>query len=269
MNPCNCLSALPVERRALPNCQLCCTHDKTRRNAALGTAFFVTYPFRCAYFCPIGPIQAFEKRHIHTSSGRMAFAMNEYVDDFVPEQHEDLQATFCDPIEEPEAYPQVAETKASPSPHPHYPFVAPLVVSQLTSDSWSPAAKSSLLQLHKDFDQLNVKLRLVFEQSRKSDPHPYKGKRSTHAFTIYRKHGLETRYSEPKSRNIAFGRRWPENLLHALRPHGAIPAAHSWPVRRETKWHRASHCWPAPRCAAWAIACRNSPKCSARKHSNL
>lgn len=175
--------------------------------------------------CPVWRIDASEKRHLHTASGRMSLAMNEYVDDFVPEQHEDLQATSCGPIEESEAYPQVAETKILCSPHTHYPFVAPLVVSQLTSDSWSPAAKSSLLQLHKDFDQLNVKLRLVFEQSRKSEPHPYRGKRSTHAFTIYRKHSLETRYSEPKSRNIAFGRRWPENTPYHPRPRSISPTA--------------------------------------------
>ena len=149
--------------------------------------------------------------------------MTDYDDEFVPEEHSD--AASCSLTEEFDAQIEADGLKTSPLPRPHFPFVAPLVVSTLTSDSWSPAAKTSLLQLHRDFEDLSLKLRRVFELNRKCEPHPYTGKRSTHASTIFRKHSLEIRLSESKSRNYAFGRPWPEDTPYHPRPRSISPTA--------------------------------------------
>lgn len=120
---------------------------------------------------------------------------------------------------------EVPVSQSTTSQHPYYPFVAPLTVSKLPSESWSPLAKSSLSKLQQDFEDLNAKLRNAFEHSKKCDPHPYKGKRSTKAFAIYRKHGLGIRHLEPVSRTHAFGRPWPEDTPYHPRPRSISPAA--------------------------------------------
>lgn len=153
--------------------------------------------------------------------------MAEYADDFVSETQQNVDAASCDHATKSDAFDvKIAEIKKSPS-HAHYCHVAPLTISTsfLTSQSWSPVAKTSLLQLHRDFEDLNMKLRKVFEQNSKREPHPYKGKRSTKAFSVYRKHGMESRHSEPMSQNFAFGRRWPEDTPYHPRPRSISPTA--------------------------------------------
>jgi hypothetical protein len=151
--------------------------------------------------------------------------MTEYVDDFVPEEQQRTDSVVCELNKEFKTHVEASASNKIVLPHQHYPFVAPLIVPILPSESWSPLAKSSLLQLQNDFEELNVKLRNVFEQRRKCDPHPYKGKRSTNAFVVHRKHGLEIRHLEPVSRTHAFGRRWPEDTPYHPRPRSISPTA--------------------------------------------
>ncbi len=162
-----------------------------------------------------------------SSIGAVFFGMADYVDDFDSEAEQNLDTASCDHKKKPD-FPdvEVAEIKKSPS-HAQYCHVAPLIISSsfLTSHSWSPVAKTSLLQLHRDFEELSMKLRNVFEQNLKREPHPYKGKRSTKAFTAYRKLGIESRQSEPMSQNFAFGRRWPEDTPYHPRPRSISPTA--------------------------------------------
>jgi hypothetical protein len=171
-----------------------------------------------------------EFQHLNAASG--VVGSTEYVDDFVAEEFQNTIAASDDHYNELKAHLQAAEinkisvamkTKMSTQ----YPGISLLTTSSssLTPEAWNTLARVSASQQYLDHSALESKLRSAFEQNTKREPHPYKGKRSTNSFTIFRKHGLETRHADPSSRNYAFGRPWPEATPYHPRPRSISPTA--------------------------------------------
>jgi len=170
-----------------------------------------------------------ELQHLNAVSSADGIA--EYVDDFVTEESQDLNAGSDAHYKELEAHLQTAEIKKISGAmrtkmSAQYPSISLLMTSSsMTSEVWNPVAMASASQQCQDHSALELKLRAAFEENMKREPHPYKGRRSTNAFTNLRKHGLETRHADPSSRNFAFGRPWPEATPYHPRPRSISPTA--------------------------------------------